>query len=146
MLKGPVIAQSCGTATGANASPSMSSQKRDCQAYHAKDKKHDERKTDGAVDGPGRCGIRVGADEMHLVRRDEADVAVDARARIPARMVVARVGAHGENVLPFPHERRHVHAEAHVAVVPPTRVGAVLFIGYLVVMILQETGHWPWRG
>ena len=21
-----------------------------------------------------------------------------------------------------------------------------LFIGYLVVMILQETGHWPWRG
>ena len=59
-------------------------------------------------------GVRV---EMHLVRRDEADVAVDARARIPARGVVERVDLDRHRVRPREEVGRRLRDEAEVAVV-----------------------------
>ncbi len=70
---------------------------------------------------------------MHGRRGDEPHRAVDARAGIPAALVVARVRAHGERVLACLHERRRVHAEAHVAVVPAA--------GQLAVHVHLRAGH-----
>ena len=64
--------------------------------------------------------------DMHGLVHDELHLAIDARARIPARVVLARVHVDGHDVgLPGLHEIRRVHAERHVAVIPAAGLLAV---------------------
>ena len=66
-----------------------------------------------------RCHEDAVVGKMRRVAQLQHDFTVDARAGIPTRMVVKRRGTHGDDiVLAELHERRRVHAEARVAVVP----------------------------
>src|SRR6185437_7868609 len=57
--------------------------------------------------------------DMHWLRHRHSDVAINARPRIPARTVAARVCLDRDNVLLAKMDiRRCIHPKGHVAVVP----------------------------
>src|ERR1035437_1456989 len=68
---------------------------------------------------------------MHGRVHDELHLAVDPRARIPARVVWPRVHVDGHHVpLPGFHEIRRVYAERQVAVIPAASFLAVDIYGW----------------
>ena len=62
---------------------------------------------------------------MHARRRDQTHRPIDARTRIPPRMVVTRIRADRQGVHALLDERRGIHAETHIAVVPTARQDSV---------------------
>ena len=63
--------------------------------------------------------------EVRLGARLHHHTTVEARARIPPRRMVEGGGPYGKDVHAIPHERRRIHAEACVAVVPAPRPASV---------------------
>ena len=72
-----------------------------------------------------RVDERGSRQDVNRRRGHETHVAVDARTRIPAGMVAARIRPHRQRVDAGMHERRRIHAEAHVAILPATGMLAV---------------------